>query len=95
MLNAESAGKIKPGDGWTSRPRRLPSAQWEHTLAVTANGKALTARDEDLSSRLPFIRHFIARYWVFRFFESCFSAIPWIFKFMNIDAIHLINLQNS
>jgi methionyl aminopeptidase len=49
MLNAgKAAGKLKK-DGWTveTKDGRL-SAQWEHTLAVTANGvEVLTARKEE------------------------------------------------
>ncbi|MCV6605712.1 MAG: type I methionyl aminopeptidase [Porticoccaceae bacterium] len=49
MINAGSYHtKIKP-DGWTAvtRDGRL-SAQWEHTMAVTANGvEVLTARSEE------------------------------------------------
>ena len=49
MINAgKAATKLKP-DGWTveTRDGRL-SAQWEHTLAVTATGvEVLTARSEE------------------------------------------------
>ncbi len=49
MINAgKAATKLKP-DGWTveTKDGRL-SAQWEHTLAVTANGfEVLTARKEE------------------------------------------------
>jgi methionyl aminopeptidase len=52
MINlGERHTKLSKTDGWTvtTRDRRL-SAQWEHTLAVTANGcEVLTRRiEEDL-----------------------------------------------
>lgn len=50
MINAGSRyTKLSPKDGWTvtTRDRRL-SAQWEHTLAVTAEGcEVLTRRNEE------------------------------------------------
>lgn len=50
MLNAGSHHtKLSKSDGWTvtTRDRRL-SAQWEHTLAVTANGcEVLTKRPDE------------------------------------------------
>lgn len=50
MLNAGSRHtKLNKADGWTvtTRDRRL-SAQWEHTLAVTADGcEVLTRRQEE------------------------------------------------
>jgi methionyl aminopeptidase len=49
MINAGKAhNKVLP-DGWTvvTKDRKL-SAQWEHTLAVTADGyEVLTARQEE------------------------------------------------
>ncbi len=49
MINAgKYAGKLK-SDGWTveTRDGRL-SSQWEHTMAVTANGcEVFTARQEE------------------------------------------------
>ncbi len=49
MINAGKAATKLKGDGWTveTRDGRL-SAQWEHTLAVTATGvEVLTARKEE------------------------------------------------
>lgn len=49
MINAGKSGTKLKGDGWTveTRDGRL-SAQWEHTLAVTATGvEVLTARSEE------------------------------------------------
>lgn len=49
MLNAGKAQTKLKGDGWTveTKDGRL-SAQWEHTLLVTANGvEVLTARSEE------------------------------------------------
>jgi methionyl aminopeptidase len=50
MLNAGSRyTKLSKKDGWTvtTKDRRL-SAQWEHTLAVTADGvEVLTLRSEE------------------------------------------------
>lgn len=49
MINAGKAGTRLKSDGWTveTRDGRL-SAQWEHTLAVTATGvEVLTARKEE------------------------------------------------
>ncbi len=49
MINAGRYHTKLKADGWTveTRDGRL-SAQWEHTLAVTANGvEVLTARDEE------------------------------------------------
>jgi methionine aminopeptidase, type I len=49
MLNAGKSGTKLKSDGWTveTRDGRL-SAQWEHTLAVTATGvEVLTARKEE------------------------------------------------
>ena len=49
MINAGKAATKLKKDGWTveTRDGRL-SAQWEHTLAVTANGvEVLTARSEE------------------------------------------------
>ncbi|HHX81475.1 MAG TPA: type I methionyl aminopeptidase, partial [Pseudomonadaceae bacterium] len=50
MINAGSRhSKLSRADGWTvtTRDRRL-SAQWEHTLAVTADGcEVLTRRKEE------------------------------------------------
>lgn len=49
MINAGSRQTRLKGDGWTveTRDGRL-SAQWEHTLAVTADGvEVLTARKEE------------------------------------------------
>lgn len=49
MVNAGKADTKLKGDGWTveTRDGRL-SAQWEHTLAVTATGvEVLTARKEE------------------------------------------------
>lgn len=49
MVNAGKAATKLKGDGWTveTKDGRL-SAQWEHTLAVTANGvEVLTARAEE------------------------------------------------
>jgi methionyl aminopeptidase len=50
MLNAgKRQVKLNRRDGWTVETKDgRPSAQWEHTLAVTANGvEVLTARDEE------------------------------------------------
>lgn len=53
MINlGERHTKLSKSDGWTvtTRDRRL-SAQWEHTLAVTASGcEVLTRRKEELFS---------------------------------------------
>jgi methionyl aminopeptidase len=49
MINAGKSGTKLKSDGWTveTRDGRL-SAQWEHTLAVTATGvEVLTARNEE------------------------------------------------
>ncbi len=49
MINAGKAGTKLKSDGWTveTRDGRL-SAQWEHTMVVTANGvEVLTARSEE------------------------------------------------
>ena len=49
MINAGKSGTKLKSDGWTveTRDGRL-SAQWEHTLAVTATGvEVLTARSEE------------------------------------------------
>ncbi len=50
MINAgKKQTKLNKKDGWTvtTRDRRL-SAQWEHTLAVTADGvEVLTARPDE------------------------------------------------
>jgi methionyl aminopeptidase len=49
MINAGRSGTKLKGDGWTveTTDGRL-SAQWEHTLAVTATGvEVLTARNEE------------------------------------------------
>ncbi|MDX1504418.1 MAG: type I methionyl aminopeptidase, partial [Spongiibacter sp.] len=50
MVNAgKKQTKLNTKDGWTvtTRDRRL-SAQWEHTLAVTATGvEVLTARPDE------------------------------------------------
>ena len=45
----EAAVKLNWRDGWTVETKDgRPSAQWEHTLAVTANGvEVLTARDDE------------------------------------------------
>ena len=50
MLNAgKRQVKLNRRDGWTVETKDgRPSAQWEHTLAVTASGvEVLTARDEE------------------------------------------------
>lgn len=51
-LRLESYSRIKTKkDGWTvvTRDKKL-SAQWEHTVAVTANGfEVLTLRDDEQS----------------------------------------------
>ena len=50
MLNAgKRQVKLNRRDGWTVETKDgRPSAQWEHTLAVTSNGvEVLTARDEE------------------------------------------------
>nr|VXZ84778.1 Methionine aminopeptidase [Klebsiella pneumoniae] len=50
MVNRATAVS-KPKDGWTvvTRDKKL-SAQWEHTVAVTANGfEVLTLRDDEQS----------------------------------------------
>ena len=50
MINlGERHTKLSKADGWTvtTRDRRL-SAQWEHTMAVTADGvEVLTRRTEE------------------------------------------------
>jgi methionyl aminopeptidase len=56
MINAGTRHtKLSRSDGWTvtTRDRRL-SAQWEHTLAVTADGcEVLTARSEEVLPGSP------------------------------------------
>ena len=49
MINAGKKGTKLLGDGWTAVTRdRRPSAQWEHTIAVTAGGyEVLTQRSEE------------------------------------------------
>lgn len=49
MINAGKAQTKLKKDGWTVETRDgRPSAQWEHTLAVTATGvEVLTARNEE------------------------------------------------
>ena len=49
MINAGKKGTKLLGDGWTAVTRdRRPSAQWEHTIAVTADGhEVLTRRSEE------------------------------------------------
>ena len=49
MLNAGKKNTRLLGDGWTAVTRdRRPSAQWEHTLLVTADGvEVLTRRPEE------------------------------------------------
>ena len=50
MLNAGAAGTRELPDGWTvvTRDRSL-SAQWEHTVLVTADGvEVLTLRDGEI-----------------------------------------------
>ena len=49
MINAGKKGTKLLGDGWTAVTRdRRPSAQWEHTIAVTADGhEVLTRRREE------------------------------------------------
>jgi len=50
MINAgKKQTKLNRNDGWTVTTKdRRPSAQWEHTLAVTANGvEVLTARRDE------------------------------------------------
>ena len=49
MINAGKKGTKLLGDGWTAVTRdRRPSAQWEHTIAVTAGGyEVLTRRGEE------------------------------------------------
>ena len=49
MLNAGKKHTRLLGDGWTAVTKdRRPSAQWEHTLLVTADGvEVLTRRPEE------------------------------------------------
>lgn len=49
MINAGKKQTKLLGDGWTAITKdRRPSAQWEHTLAVTATGvEVLTKRNEE------------------------------------------------
>ncbi|WP_257263333.1 type I methionyl aminopeptidase [Endozoicomonas sp. ONNA2] len=49
MINAGKKGTKLLSDGWTAVTRdRRPSAQWEHTIAVTATGhEVLTRRKEE------------------------------------------------
>lgn len=49
MINAGKKGTKLLGDGWTAVTRdRRPSAQWEHTIAVSADGhEVLTRRTEE------------------------------------------------
>ncbi|MGB0361299.1 MAG: type I methionyl aminopeptidase [Endozoicomonas sp.] len=49
MINAGKKGTKLLGDGWTAVTKdRRPSAQWEHTIAVTATGyEVLTQRSEE------------------------------------------------
>ena len=49
MINAGKKGTKLLGDGWTAVTRdRRPSAQWEHTIAVTTDGfEVLTRRSEE------------------------------------------------
>lgn len=49
MINAGKKGTKLLGDGWTAVTRdRRPSAQWEHTIAVSADGhEVLTRRSEE------------------------------------------------
>ena len=49
MINAGKKGTKLLGDGWTAVTRdRRPSAQWEHTILVTADGyEVLTKRKEE------------------------------------------------
>ena len=49
MINAGKKGTKLLGDGWTAVTRdRRPSAQWEHTILVTAGGsEVLTKRKEE------------------------------------------------
>lgn len=49
MINAGKKNTKLLGDGWTAVTKdRRPSAQWEHTLLVTANGvEVLTRRSEE------------------------------------------------
>lgn len=51
MVNRMTAVSKPKKDGWTvvTRDKKL-SAQWEHTVAVTANGfEVLTLRDDEQS----------------------------------------------
>ena len=49
MINAGKKGTKLLGDGWTAVTKdRRPSAQWEHTILVTADGaEVLTRRKEE------------------------------------------------